>query len=63
MAVWHGDCSSWDLCGKYFGTKHLLVNHNREAHNKQDNRTESEREEIVEKKTKKKKKISRSRRL
>ena len=54
LSNWHGDCSSCDLCGKYFSTKHLLVNHNSETHNKKDNMTESE----CEKKTKKKKKKS-----
>ena len=34
LSNWHDDCSSWDLCGKYFGTKQLLENHNKETHNK-----------------------------
>ena len=58
LSNWHDDCSSCDLWCKYFGTKQLLENHNRETHNKKDNMTESECEEIVEKKRKKKKKNS-----
>ena len=63
LSNWHDDCSSWDLCGKYFGTQQLLENHNKETHNKKDNMTESEFEDIIEKKSKKKKINSKKQKL
>ena len=53
---WHNDCPSFDLCRKYFGTKLLLKKHKKETDDNKDSMTESECEEIVEKKSKKNKK-------
>ena len=48
MSQEHGECSSCDLCGTYFGTKHLLQKHNEKEHNheKQDEYS-SEEESII----------------
>ena len=32
----HEECNSFDLCGKYFGTKQFLKHHNKLVHNTND---------------------------
>ena len=50
MSQEHGECSSCDFCGTYFGTKHLLQKHNEKEHNhdKQDEDSSEEESKISE---------------
>ena len=47
MSQEHGECSSCDLCGTYFGTKHLLQKHNEKEHNHEKQDEYSSEEESI----------------
>ena len=47
MSQEHGECSSCDLCGTYFGTKHLLQKHNEKEHNHEKQDEDSSEEESI----------------